>query len=104
MNAVECLNVAFKADPNAIHALIVNRVPCNRSLADDPFIQVDGSPVLPPESFQVGALGLVNGVLSASGLPMVAIQFTDDMDGDGRRKILGFCEYKQPAETSTATQ
>lgn len=30
---VDALQAAFLADPNAIHALIVNRVPCNQMLA-----------------------------------------------------------------------
>lgn len=95
MHTAEVLNMAFKADPNAMHALICNRVPCNRSLADDPFVQVDESPVLPDGNFQVGALGLVNAVLAANDLPRVAAKFSDEKDSEGRAKFLGFCEYVQ---------
>lgn len=93
MNAVKALNMAFKADPNAIHSLMCNRVPCNQFLADDQFVQVDASPVLPDGNFQVGALGLVNAVLAANGLPLVAAKFSDEKDSEGRAKLLGFCEY-----------
>ena len=94
MDAVEALNVAFTADPNAIHALLINRVPCNRLLADDPFVQVDGSQVLPEGNFQVGALGLVNAVLAASDLPLVAARYSPEPSSDGRYKLIGFCEYE----------
>ncbi len=90
---VEALNIAFKADPNAIHSLICNRVPCNQFLADDKYVQVEAPPVLADGNFQVGALGLINAVLAANGLPLVAVKFSDK-DTDGRSKILGFCEYE----------
>lgn len=91
---IEVLNMAFKSDPNAIHALLVNRVPCNRFLADDKFVQVDEVPVLGKEYYQVGALGLINAVLAAHGLPLVAAKWSEEIDGDGRHKLVGFCEYK----------
>lgn len=94
MNAVECLNAAFAADPAAIHALRVNRVPCNQALADDPFVVIEYCPVLPVGVFQVGAPGLINGVLTASGLSPVAAVFDDVPGEDGTKKMRGFCEYK----------
>lgn len=65
----EVLTAAFARDPAAIHALIVNRVPCNQSLADDPHVVVDANRVL-PGAYTVGAMGLVNAVLPALGLPI----------------------------------
>jgi hypothetical protein len=94
---VEALNAAFAADPCAIHALIVNRVPCNQALADDPFVQVDCPPVLREGLFQVGAIGLINGVLAAIGLPLAATMFSDEKDDDGRSRLLGFTVYKPEA-------
>jgi len=91
---VEVLNSAFKADPNAMHALMCNRVPCNKLLADDPYIPVDTTPVLDGENFQIGTLGLLNGVLEANGLSKVGMIFSEDVDEKGRRKFLGFIEYK----------
>ena len=85
------LNSAFNADPSAMHALIVNRVPCNNELADDPFIMVEASQVLLEESYSVGMLGVLNGVLNALGQPMVAAKFEEI---DGKNKLVGFCEYK----------
>lgn len=90
---VEALQLAFIADPNAIHALIVNRVPCNQFLADDPFVVVYQSLMLPAGNWQVGAIGLVNAVLAANGLPLVAYKFSDEKNADGRSQLLGFCEY-----------
>lgn len=93
MNAVECLNKAFEADPNAINALMINRVPCNLEFAHHPLIPVDESRVLNPGLFQVGALGLVNGVLAAHGLPLVAAKWDDTPDAEGRHRLLGFTEF-----------
>ena len=92
---ISALQTAFISDPNAIHALIANRVPCNQLLADDPFVIVDQPQTLSSGNWQVGALGLVNAVLAANGLPLVAAKFSDDQDSDGRSKMLGFCEYVQ---------
>lgn len=93
MNTVKALQEAFLADPNAIHALMVNRVPCNQKLADDPFVVVDQPPVLQSGNWQVGALGLINAVLAANGLPLVASEFSKECDEGGRHKMIGFCEY-----------
>jgi hypothetical protein len=90
---VQALQVAFDSDPNAIHTLIVNRVPCNQFLADDPFVHTFQPPVLPRGNWQVGAIGLVNAVLAANGLPLVAVKFSDEKAADGRSKLVGFCEY-----------
>lgn len=93
--ASEVLQAAFEADPQAIHALMVNRVPCNDKLADDPYVFVDES-LVAKKSYCVGALGLINAVLAANDLQLVAIQFSDDKDEENRRSILGFCDYSQP--------
>ncbi len=101
--AVDCLNTAFQADPNAIHALIVNRVPCNKALADHPDVVVDNPPVIEGEHYSVGALGLVNGILTANGLPRIGAKFEPmPSDHEGRFKIVGFCESTQgqPAPSS----
>jgi hypothetical protein len=87
----QCLQSAFQADQLAMYALSVNRVPCNQSLADHPQIIVDATPTLQPGMFSVGAIGLINGVLHAAGINwLAAIKFSDEQDGDGRRKIIGF--------------
>lgn len=93
MKSVEALNAAFKSDPNAIHALVCNRVPCNHELAEDKFVQVEASQVLPDGNFSVGALGLVNAVLAANGLPLIAAKFSDEKNSNGSSSFIGFCEY-----------
>lgn len=96
--ASDALNVAFQADANAVQALVINRVPCNQFLADDQFVIVESPPTLAGQHFQVGALGLVNAVLAASGLPLVALQFSEP-DADGVSRLLGFCDYTPPEVT-----
>lgn len=96
--ASEALTVAFQADANAVQALLCNRVPCNQFLADDQFVIVESPPTLPGQHFQVGALGLVNAVLAANGLPLVAAKFSEP-DDKGISQLLGFCDYT-PAEST----
>lgn len=83
--AIAALNAAVKADPTAITALIQNRVPCNRKLADHQTIQVG---VKTSGEFEVGALGLINGVLEAITLDRVAAMITD------AGEVVGFCKYE----------
>jgi hypothetical protein len=92
---VEALNTAFVTDPNAIYSLMSNRVPCNEILAEDPLVQVIPTPCFKEVDFQcyqVGALGLINAVLEANGLPRVATRWSDVNDS-GESIFLGFCEY-----------
>jgi hypothetical protein len=95
--ASEVLQAAFESDPNAMHALVVNRYPCNQALADDPFVIVDVPPVLGGTHFQVGMLGVLNGVLVANGLPKVAVKWSNERDEDGQCMVLGFCDYVEPS-------
>ena len=93
-STVTALNQALRKDSNAIHALIRTWVPCNPHLADDPHVQVSNSPMLIHKGtscelvdrYRVGTLGLINAVLSANGLPLVAARFEEG-------ELLGFCEY-----------
>jgi len=57
---VEVLDRAWEADPEAIAALIENRVLCNIDLAKDPTIQVGIRP--DRKSYEVGLLGILNGI------------------------------------------
>jgi hypothetical protein len=90
--AAQALDDAFKRDPQAMHALLCNRVPCNQALADDPFVVVEANRVI-EGAWTVGALGLVNAVLAAAGQPLVAAKFAE---GD-KPALLGFCDYVPPA-------
>lgn len=88
---VEILNAAFNSDPGAIRSLMLNRVPCNRMLADDKFVQVYEDRNMHGEHFSVGAIGLINAVLAANGLPLVAGKW--EFSTDKPNKFVGFCEY-----------
>jgi hypothetical protein len=88
--AISALNEAFKRDPAAMHALLCNRVPCNDQLVDDPHIIVEKNPVT--DGYTVGAMGLINGILTSLGLSVVAAKFSDDDDP----KLLGFVTYDPP--------
>jgi hypothetical protein len=100
--AVDTLNSAFLADPNAMHALVCNRVPCNQQLADHPTVVVDENRTLGADGCAtVGALGLLNGVLVAIGLPLVVAKFVEaDEDWQeiygARRRFAGFTVYSPP--------
>lgn len=79
----EVLQDALAKDPKAVTRLISTRIACTEELADDPYVQVGLSP---SGGWQVGALGLINAVLAANNLPLVAAQVENN-------KVIGFCEY-----------
>lgn len=98
-HAVEVLNRALDADPDAISELIFTRVPCNDALADDPTIQVGarehkGAPV--PGTTEVGILGIINGIFGVhpgTGYGRIAV------DADRKRKVVNrFLVTRPPAE------
>ena len=60
---IEYLNSLVKADPLAMRALICNRVPCNRELAEHPTCQVGQW----QEGFHVGIVGVINGMFGVFG-------------------------------------
>lgn len=89
---VDCLNSAYAADPDAIHALIAfNRIPCNQKLVDHPDVVVGKNNIT--GGWTVGSLGLLNGALTAAGLPRVAIKWSDIKNEKGIYDFLGFCVY-----------
>lgn len=97
------LTAAYHADPMAIKALIINRVPCGKGLIDDPHVVVDAHYGDPPDRAWVGALGLVNAVLRALELPLVCVHFAapqvrEGEDVDERRALEGFTVYKPPEQ------
>lgn len=99
---LDCLNSAFAADPAAMAALISNRVPCNQALADHPYVVVDQHRTIVTEGGMVGMLGILNGVLSAHGLPIVVAKW-EAKEEDEWSKLVGFCGYR-PAEHVEAEQ
>ncbi len=91
------LNDAFKADPNAIHVLFANRVPCNMTLADHPLVQVAENRALMGvgDNFTVGSLGVINGMLTALGYDKIAMSFTTDTIP----QFIGFVKYVEPQQS-----
>lgn len=65
-HVVNVLNRALSKDPRAIESLIEHRERCNEELADDETIQVMLERCLDGTTwYEVGALGLINGILGA---------------------------------------
>jgi hypothetical protein len=96
---VNALNAAFYADPEAIHAMMCNRVPCNIRLAEDKFIIVDES--MFDGGHTVGLLGIINGILAAAHIPRVAMDWSDpDPEKDGKRRLCGFIRYTDRESTN----
>ncbi len=97
---VTLLRRLFAGDPNAITCLLTQTyVPCNQSVIDDPHAVAHATPCdALPQSFMLGALGLINGVLAANGLPEVATQWTHDCGG----RLIGFQKYKPETKDEPA--
>jgi hypothetical protein len=89
---VAMLNAAFNADPNAIYTLICNRIPCNAAMANTPHVRTHRIRAK-KNCNQIGALGLINGALSANGLPLVAASFEPVTGQFGEPRLIGFVEY-----------
>jgi len=87
---VEYLNSIYKADPNAIHSLMCNRVPCtNDNLLNHPHFVVSNS-IAAEGTNLAGVLGMINGMLTSLKLEKVALSFDDET-----HKCLGFIKVKE---------
>jgi hypothetical protein len=68
---LETMQSAFEADPAAMRALTVNRVPCNGLLADHPSIPVQDVPVrwnVPSSArHELGMIGMIVGIMRDLG-------------------------------------
>lgn len=91
----QMLNKAFELDPAAIYALITNRVPCKEVLSDEAYVVAEEVPCLASGYYQVGALGLINAVMTANNLPLVAAIW-DESPEEGEPRLLGFTDYNHP--------
>ncbi len=89
---VKVLNEAYVADPAAIHALIANRVPCNRALANHPTIQVAANQVIDGESYTVSLIGIINGIAEEVTGERVAVMWSEE---NTPSKMLGFVPYRK---------
>jgi hypothetical protein len=98
---LKTLNEAFEADPYAFSALVNSRVPCNANLANHPTIQVHGT----PESYAVGPMGLINGIVEKiTGKRIACLFSTPDRTCPerGEQRLLGFIEYKPDKSENTS--
>lgn len=88
-HAVAILNRALNADYTAISDLIGFHVECNEALVNDPHIVVGVQRDEGNEGrwHEVGALGLINGILRKKGVLVGAHFQYDDKTG----KLLRFC-------------
>lgn len=73
----EVLNEAHRADPAAIESLFHCRRSCGQALADHPHIQVSATQSDPPR-FTVSFIGILTGLLTASGSARVVAAEYDD--------------------------
>jgi len=73
---IDFLNQLFEIDPNALAALIANRVPCNQGMADHPAVQVGKQ----NGGYHVGMLGILNGLFGTDERGYGAIMAVFDSD------------------------
>jgi len=85
-DVVDLLNDCFKRDPQAINALIANRVLCNGALADHPTVQVRMETHEGGYTYRVGLLGMLNGIFGVDDDGQGAIVMYIDDAG----KLIGF--------------
>lgn len=82
-----CLNSAFIADQGAVHCLMAMRVPTNQAMLEHPDVIVRQEEVADYKS--LSPLGIINGLLTAAGLPRVCLQFTESIDPkDDKKKVV----------------
>ena len=102
-SVLDCLNTAYSADPRAISTLMCNLTSCNKKLVDHPHIVVQSNVGLCSMD-AVSTLGMINGVLTAAGLPRVTIKWSDKKNLDNRYTFQGFVkagDSAQPPEHQT---
>ena len=89
---VELLNQALQADDAALTDLIQTRVACNEKLAKHSSIQVGLAPGCDPEDkklfYEVGILGLLNGLFGVDEKQWGAIAAEMDPSGHVRRFVV----------------
>ena len=98
---VRILNEAYEADPSAIHSLINLRVPCNKTLADHPTVQVASESEAMAECFFVGLIGIINGICEPLTGKRVAAKFSAPDPQTKHSKLLGFTEYLSDSPQTT---
>lgn len=82
-NVCAALNQAARTDPQAIHALLCNRVPASLDLVEDPYFPIDPNMGLEGCAIATG-MSLLNCVMNVLDLPMIVPVFNQK---DGRTVI-----------------
>lgn len=88
---LECLNTALSADRAAVEALCRYRVECSDQLSRHPLVVVGNDD---SGELSLRLVGLLNGVLSALDMPLVAENW-EEVDGKPAR-LLKFVRYTPP--------
>jgi hypothetical protein len=84
---LELMQTAFDGDPTTIHALCSNKLPCLGLLMHHPYLIVERCRE-DPETYQLGLLGILNGLLlSVDSAKFLAMQYEEV---DGKQVIVGF--------------
>jgi hypothetical protein len=63
---VDLLNKLFEMDPMAIEALVTNKVPCNRKIANHKTVTVS-TRIGKRDCYMVGMLGVLQGIVGLDG-------------------------------------
>ena len=82
----DLLNALIELDRPAVAALIANRVPCNRLMADHPTVQVYAQ----NGGHHVGLLGILNGLCGVRENSFGLINAIFDKEGAELRDLVGF--------------
>lgn len=79
-NAVDVLNRIHSKDPSVLPALITYRVPCNEELAADETVQVGQLNAGEEAKWEVGFLGILNGIfgINDKGRGYIYAHFDDE--------------------------
>lgn len=85
---VKLLNEALKLDSDCIENLCLNRVLCNKDIADHPTIQVIENQKT--KKFNVGLIGLLNGFVG----PKYVIQMAFDEGNTANISYFTYCKVK----------
>lgn len=84
------LNRLFQADPALTHSLMTNRLSASEKIVNDPYF-ICSPNVLVPNSYNIGILGIINGILWENGDPeVVAMQFTPIEENSSKTIFTGF--------------
>lgn len=90
------LNEAHEADPAAMESLVNVRVPCSAIMADHPTIRVGAMTTARGETFEVGLIGIINGITEAA----TGRRFAGELSDDGESRLVRFIPYRPNSKGS----